>query len=69
MGDILKFVNMVYNYDPSGDLEKAAFCELVGGETVYNMILKFKEAGAPPEQAVDFMNSVNNFLSIQDLLI
>lgn len=66
--DLLKGVQMVYDYVPDNPTEELAFAELIGGIPMYRAIRQFKIDKKPPEDAVKFIQKLKDNISIFDLL-
>ena len=66
--EILKGVQMVYDYEPDSLTEELAFAEMIGGLNMYRAIRIFKIAKKPPEDAVKFIQKLNDKINIVDLL-
>ena len=66
--DILKCVEMVYDFEPKDEIEEKAYQDLIGGAPLYNAIIRFKTAGKTPEEAAQFFTTMSVKWDVTDLL-
>lgn len=66
--EILKGVEMIYDFEPKDRIEEKALQDLIGGPELYNAVMRFKKEGRTVEEAAQFFLIYKTRFNVSDML-
>ena len=67
MTDIEKLVDLILEFETEDPLEIEALQILIGGKTMYDSIMVFKDVRDVISKAINFINKLNDKFEVNDL--